>query len=158
MAINTTMGIKSIKYGTAGTSMPTQLTAVGDVYQDSATFVENDPTITEHKSETSAKRIVIKRKEGFKLQFSIMDPTVTEIAAFCGGTATTTSGNTWTEAEGNPQIAMAIEVVPEQGLALKMPNCSVAAKINTTYSATGITLLDVTITPQSAISYGTASA
>ena len=52
--INTTVGVKTLKYGTADA---TPQTAV-DVYQDTCTFVEKDPTITEHKSETSAKKIV----------------------------------------------------------------------------------------------------
>ena len=41
MNINTTMGIKSIKYGDVGAS---SLTAVGDVYQETCTFVEKDKT------------------------------------------------------------------------------------------------------------------
>lgn len=146
--INTTVGIKSIKYKAVGASGT--YTAVSDVYQDSCTFVEKDPTITEHKSETSAKRIVIKRKEGFELKFSIMDPTPDEIAAFCGGSV---ASGKWTESDSSEQISKAIEVEPQEGLILEIPNASIAAKINTTFSSTGITLLEVTATPQAAISF-----
>jgi hypothetical protein len=145
--INTTMGIKSIKYGEVGA---TALTAVGDVYQDTCTFVENDPTITEHKSETSRKKIVIKRSEGYSLAFSIMDPTPDELKAFKGGTVT---DGIWKEADTDEQISMCMEIAPAEGKTLVLSDVSVSAKINTTYSATGITLLEVTCTPQAAISY-----
>lgn len=150
--INATMGVKSIKFakitnGTAGT-----LTAVSDVYQDSATFVTKDPTVTEHKSETSTKRIVMTTKEGHDLVFSIMDPTVEELAAFLGGQANGTA-KTYTESETAEQIQMKFEVVPVAGLKLTIPTANVSAKINTTYSAKGITLLEITATTTSAISY-----
>lgn len=152
--INATMGVKKIKYaritnGTAGT-----LTEVSDVYQDSATFVTKDPTVTEHKSETSTKRIVMTTKEGHDLVFSIMDPTVEEMAAFLGGQANA-QANTYTESETAEQIQMKFEVEPVAGLKLTIPTANVSAKINTTYSAKGITLLEITATTTSAISYAT---
>ena len=152
MTINATMGVKSIKYGNVGS---TPATAIADVYQDSATFVTKDATVTEHKSETSSKRIVMTTKEGHELKFSIMDPTPAEIAAFMGGTANGTSG--WTEAEESVQIDKALEVEPVQGLKLHIPSASITAKFNTTFSAKGITLLDVTATTTAAITFGTAA-
>lgn len=152
MNINTTMGIKSIKYGDVGAS---SLTAVGDVYQETCTFVENDKTTTEHKSETSKKKIVINKSEGYKLQFSIMDPTAEELKAFKGGTVT---GGVWTEADDDPQINMKMEIEPIVGKTLLLDDVSVTAKINTTYSSTGITLLEVVCVPQAKIKYKAASA
>lgn len=152
--INATMGVKSIKYAVITNGTPGTLTAVSDVYQDSATFVTKDPTVTEHKSETSTKRIVMTTKEGHDLVFSIMDPTVTELAAFLGGQANA-QANTYTESETAEQIHMKFEVEPVAGLKLTIPTASVSAKINTTYSAKGITLLEITATTTSAISYAT---
>ncbi len=149
--INATMGVESIKYAVIPASGETPATtAVSDVYQDSATFVTKDPTVTEHKSETSAKRIVMTTKEGHQLKFSIMDPTPAEMAAFMGGTAGT---NTYTESDDPVQINMKFEITPVSGLKLTIPSASVSAKINTTYSAKGITLLDVTADTTSAVSY-----
>lgn len=145
--VNTTVGVKTLKFGDVGS---TPAKAV-DVYQDTCTFVEKDPTITEHKSETSAKKIVVKRKEGFELKFSIMDPTPEEIAAFCGGKGTATG---WTESTDSQHIVMAIDIEPQQGLTLHIPNASIAAKLNTTFSSTGITLLEVTASPQAAVTFG----
>ena len=149
--INTTMGIKSIKYGEVKDQYATPTNVVADVYQDSCTFVEKDPTITEHKSETSRKKIVIKRAEGFDLVFSIMDPTPAELKAFKGGSLG--SDGNWEEPATDQQISMALEIEPAEGKVLCIPDAAIVAKINTTYSATGITLLEVTATPQKAIHY-----
>lgn len=154
--INATMGVKSIKYAKITNGTPGTLTAVSDVYQDSATFVTKDPTVTEHKSETSTKRIIMKTKEGHDLVFSIMDPTPEELAAFMGGTGNDTNG-TYTESETADQIEMKFEVEPIAGKTLTIPSSNVTAKINTTYSAKGITLLDVTATTSSPISYAPAT-
>lgn len=150
--INATMGVKSIKYAAITNGTPGTLTEVSDVYQDSASFVTKDPTVTEHKSETSSKRIVMTTKEGHDLVFSIMDPTPEELAAFMGGTGNNQQG-TYEESETADQIEMKFEVEPVAGKKLTIPSAYVSAKINTTYSAKGITLLDVTATTSAAISY-----
>ncbi len=153
--INATMGVKSIKYAVIpATGETPAVTPVSDVYNDTASFVTKDATKTEHKSETSAKRIIMATKEGHQLKFSIMDPTPAEMAAFMGGTAGT---GTYTESEEAEQINMKFEIDPVVGLRLTIPSSSVSAKINTTYSAKGITLLEVTADTTSAISYGAQS-
>lgn len=138
MTINATMGVEKIEYGIGSAAANT---AVGDVYQDSATFVSNDPTVTEHRSETSAKRIVMATKEGHKLTFSIMDPTEAEMKAFMGD-----------KLEGGAQD-MNFKVTPVVGKVLTISSASVTAKINATYSAKGITLLDVEANTTGSISY-----
>lgn len=153
MKINATMGVEKIEYGVInGDTAPETMKEVSDVYQDSATFVTKDPTVTEHKSETSTKRIIMTTKEGHDLTFSIMDPTVEELAAFMGGSANK-DAETYSESETAEQIQMKFVVTPVEGLKLTIPSANISAKINTTYSAKGITLLDVTATTTSAISY-----
>ena len=143
MTINATMGIKSIKYGAyaANGTAPQSLTEVSDVYQDSASFGTNDATTTEHKSEPTGKRIVMATQEGHKLTFSIMDPTQAEMQAFMGSDL---SGGS---------IEMKFEVTPVVGKKLTITSAMVTAKINTTYSAKGITLLDVEANTTGTISY-----
>ena len=85
-----------------------------------------------------------------------MDPTVEELAAFLGGQANS-SAHTYTESETAEQIQMKFEVEPVQGLKLTIATSSVSAKINATYSAKGITLLDVTAETTSAITYAPVS-
>lgn len=142
MTINATLGVKSIKYAVIpATGQTPAVASVGDVYQDTANFVTNDPTVTEHISETSSKKIVMSTKNGHKLTFSIMDPTDTIMKAFLGD-----------DYSGGAK-EMKFEVEPEKGKILTIDSASTRAKINTTYSAKGITLLDVEADTTGAIHY-----
>ena len=124
------------------------------MYQDTCTFVDKDATITTHKSETSSKKIIQKSKEGSDLVFSIMDPSIDERVAFEGGEkGTDGSYNTYTEPETVKNIELAFKVFPMEGLVLNIPCATVSAKKNTTYSAKGISLLDVTANPNGVITY-----
>lgn len=158
MPILATMGIKALYYKVWGasdtnrSSVPTTGMVAVDVYQDTCSFVDKDPTVTEHKSETSAKKIVMKTKEGNTLAFSIMDPSKQERADFEGGTYNSTA-KTYTEPATAQQIEMALVVVPDAGDTLLIPCAAISAKKNTTYSKKGITLLDVEATPVLAVTY-----
>ena len=158
MPVVSTMGLKKIYICEAGTTPDTFPTYgnnwkdLGDVYQDTCSFVDKDATITEHKSETSSKKIVMKTKEGSDLVFSIMDPSKQERADFEGGTYDA-QAKTYTEPETAEQIEMAFVIVPDAGDTLLIPCASVSAKKNTTYSKKGITLLDVTANPTLAVKY-----
>lgn len=158
MPILATMGIKALYYKVWGdnetnrTSVPTTGMTAVDVYQDTCSFVDKDATITEHRSETSAKKIVMKTKEGSDLAFSIMDPSKQERADFEGGTYNS-QAKKYTEPDTAKQIEMALVVVPDAGDTLLIPCAAISAKKNTTYSKKGITLLEVTATPVVAVEY-----
>lgn len=158
MPVLATMGIKALYYHkwtaseTNRTSVPTTGMIPVDVYQDTCSFVDKDATLTEHKSETSSKKIVMKTKEGSDLVFSIMDPSKQERADFEGGTYDV-QAKTYTEPDTAEQIEMAFVIVPDAGDTLLIPCASVSAKKNTTYSKKGITLLDVTANPTLAVTY-----
>jgi len=158
MAILATMGVKKVEYADVNSTDPTKMpeasatwTAV-DVYQDTCTFVDKDPTTTTHKSETSSKKITLKTKEGSDLTLSIMDPSMQQLADLEGGTYDKTA-KTYTEPETAVVVEKAWRVTPQAGLVLNIPCASVTAKKNTTYSATGITLLDLVVNPTCAVSY-----
>lgn len=158
MPVLATMGIKALYYKVWGANdtdrsqVPTTGMTPVDVYQDTCSFVDKDATITEHKSETSSKKIVMKTKEGSDLVFSIMDPSKQERADFEGGTYDA-QAKTYTEPETAEQIEMAYVIVPDAGDTLLIPCASVSAKKNTTYSKKGITLLDVKANPTLAVKY-----
>lgn len=165
MPILATMGIKALYYKkltaseiAAGTMPSSGFTAV-DVYQDTATFTEGDGNSTTHKSETSSKKIIIKSKGDKQLVFSIMDPSKQIRADFEGGTYTpaTTGQNaspaTYEEPENYSPIKMAFIILPDDGDALHIVRADVVAKINTTYSKTGISLLEVVADPETKIKY-----
>ena len=162
MPVLATMGIKAFYYAPVSTTDPKVMPTTGwkkvDVYQDTCTFVDKDPTITVHKSETSSKKIVQKTREGSELKLSIMDPSIDELVAFEGGTKTTTGTapnqkNSYKEPATAKNIERAFKILPEAGLALNIPCASVSAKKNTTYSAKGITLLDLAIEPMFEVEY-----
>ena len=164
MAILATVGIKALYYKvltaaeiTAGT-MPTSGFQPVDVYQDTASLTESDGNTTTHKSETSAKKIIVKTKGDKQLAFSIMDPSKKERADFCGGTYTPAESSkpeTYEEPEVYSPIKMAFIVLPDQGDALHIVRADVLGKINTTYSKSGISLLEVTADPETPIKYTT---
>ena len=158
MSVLSTMGVKAVYYAPVNSSDPKEMPTTGfkpvDVYQDTASFVDKDPTITVHKSETSAKKIVQKTKEGSELILSIMDPSFDELVAFEGGTVSGTAGSrVYKEPATSKNIELAFKILPEAGNALNIPCAAVIAKKNTTYSSKGITLLDLTIEPLYEVEY-----
>lgn len=158
MPILATMGIKALYYKVWGkdekdrSKVPDKGMVAVDVYQDTCSFVDKDPTITTHKSETSSKRITMKDTDGADLAFSIMDPSKKERADFEGGTYDETK-KSYKTPESAEQIEMAFVIVPDAGDTLLIPCAAVSAKKNTTYSKKGITLLDVTANPTTAVEY-----
>lgn len=158
MPILMTLGVKAVYYAPINTADPKVMPTTGwkkvDVYQDTCSFVDKDPTITVHKSETSAKKIVQKTKEGSELIFSIMDPSFDELVAFEGGTVTGIEGaRKYKEPATSKNVELAFKILPEAGNALNIPCAAVVAKKNTTYSSKGITLLDNTIEPLYEVEY-----
>jgi len=161
MPVLSTMGIKALYYAPLNTADPKVMPTTGykkvDVYQDTCTFVDKDPTITVHKSETSSKKIIQKTKEGSELKLSVMDPSMDELVAFEGGTKGTTSGTpskaTYKEPATAKNIELAFKVIPEDGVVLNISCAAVSSKKNTTYSSKGITLLELTIEPTYEIEY-----
>lgn len=171
MPILATMGIKALYYKVltsteiAAGTMPVSGFSAVDVYQDTATFTEDDGSTTTHKSETSGKKIVLKTKGDKHLAFSIMDPSKQERADFEGGTytpgqAATTGENptpavpaTYVEPDGYQVIKMAFIVLPDEGDALHIARANVVGKMNTTYSKQGISLLEVTADPETRVKY-----
>lgn len=78
MPILATMGLKKIFIAPAMTdgSMPAngnQWLDLGDVYQDTCSLKDDDPEITEHKSETSSKRITLVGETPTNVELSLMD-------------------------------------------------------------------------------------
>ena len=67
----------------SATTMPGNNTAsdthwadLGDVYENTAKLTDDDPEVTTHKSETSAKKIVLSEPGDCILELSLMDPTL----------------------------------------------------------------------------------
>lgn len=153
MAIRSTMGLKKIFFAASNPTDNTQMPLsgwqdIGDVYKDTCTFVGSDPTITEHISETSARKIVQRTKGTSTLTLSLMDPDLEMLAELFGGTIEGEAGKRrWTEPSVSNDKEYAIKVYPQDGLCLNIPAAVITAKRNTTYSSQGITLIELQITP-----------
>lgn len=155
MPILSTMGLKKIWIHEAKPdgSMPANGAGwldLGDVYQDTCTLKDSDPEITEHKSETSSKRITLTGETPTEVGLSLMDPDLEQMARYFGGTITGTTGKRkWTRPRKLPYKEWAIWQQPEEGLLVGCANARIIPKFEITYSAKGICLVPMTIKYQS---------
>lgn len=91
MPVLATMGLKKIYVTPAsedGKTMPAKGEAwkdLGDVYQDTCSLKDDDPEITEHKSETSNKVITQVGETPTSVELSLMDPDLALLSQYFGG-------------------------------------------------------------------------
>lgn len=132
----------------AGT-MPTKanMTKIGKTYKDTANINQDAADVTEHFEEgKSAPEVRKKTKKIPKVTFSIMNPDPTLLATYIGGSVDSTTGE-W-KFDGDEAVAnKAIYVETEQGLDFAIPNGDIEAVINGALSASGIVLVEFTVTP-----------
>ncbi len=151
MPIQSTMGLKKIYIAPAladGT-MPANGNSwidLGDVYQDTCTLTDDDPEITEHKSETSGKKITLTGETQTNVALSLMDPDLEQLARYFGGTISGTTGaRKWVRPRKLPYKEWAIWQMPEEGIFVGCANARIIPKFEITYSAKGICLVPMTI-------------
>ena len=153
MADVITIGLSEIMVGTAITegTMPSDLKKIGKTYKDSCKFSQDTSDVTEHYEEGHATPEVRKKtKKAPTLTFSLMSPDVQTLVDYVGGANIGDSQNPKWGFDGTEVVAnKAIKVVTQQGLDFEMPNCDIEATINGDFSATGIFLVDFTVTPLS---------
>lgn len=101
--------------------------------------------MTEHFEEGHAAPVYSKRTKKIpKSTFQLCDADPKALARFVGGKE---NAGVW-EFNGNELTEdAAIEIEPEQGMIIQMPNASIEAVINSDMSSKGIFLVDLTITP-----------
>ena len=132
------------------TAQTTNWVDLGDVYQNTATLTDDDPNVTVHKSETSAKKIVVSEPGDCKIECSLMDPSLEQLQRIFGGTISdvTVDGVTkkkWTRPRNFQPKAFAYIGTPEDGDSTLCPAVAVVPKFEITYSKTGIMLVPMTI-------------
>lgn len=131
----------------AGT-MPakTAMTKIGKTYKDTANINQDAADVTEHFEEgKSAPEVRKKSKKIPKVTFSLMNPDPAMLAAYVGG-AVDTDGN-WGYDGDEVTANKAVYVETEQGLDFAIPNGDIEAVVNGALSASGIVLVDFTVTP-----------
>jgi len=151
MPIQSTMGLKKIYVAPAladGT-MPAKgkdWLDLGDVYQDTCTLTDDDPEVTEHKSETSSKKITLTGELVTNVALSLMDPDLEQLARYFGGTPTGDAGQRkWIRPRKLPYKEWAIWLMPEEGLFVGCATARILPKFEITYSSKGICLVPMTI-------------
>ena len=129
--------------------MPTKsnMTKIGKTYKDTANINQDAADVTEHFEEgKSAPEVRKKSKKIPKVTFSLMNPDPAMLAAYIGGDVDNTTGE-W-KFDGDEVVAnKAIYIETEQGLDFAIPNGDIEAVINGALSASGIVLVDFTVTP-----------
>lgn len=154
-----TLGLCEIQVGEASPAgtMPTSLAKIGKTYKDTAKIAQDSSDVTEHFEEGKAAPEVRRKSRKIPtLVFSIMDPSVQDLVDYVGGEDVGTDGEPKWGYDGNEIVAnKAIKVITEQGLDFEIPNGDIEAVINADLNASGIFLVDFTVTPM-AVSAGKA--
>lgn len=141
-----TLGLSKIEVGDPGTdgSMATSLETVGYTYQDTAQLSVDDPTTTDFYAEEVDDPVVsISRAGNTKFAWSIMNPDVSVLQKFLGGTADTTA-NTWKAPNTTVTVEKSVKITPQQGLIFAIPRMKIDAKLQGALSKNGMVLLEVT--------------
>ena len=142
-----TVGLSEIKVGTAAPNgtMPSSMTKIGKVYKDSCKISQEASEVTEHFEEGHAAPVYSKRTKKIpKSTFQLCDVDPDALAKYVGGTV---NSGVW-EFNGNELTEnVALEIIPEQGMIIQIPNASIEAVINSDMSSKGIFLVDFTVTP-----------
>lgn len=153
------MGLKKIYVApaTENGAMPANGNAwldLGDVYQDTCTLKDDDPEVTEHKSETSSKKIIMVGETVTTVELSLMDPDLELLARYFGGTIAGAAGKRkWVRPRKLPYKEWAMWQCPEEGLLVGCANVRIIPKFEITYSSTGICLVPMTIKYQSELMF-----
>lgn len=140
-----TYGLQKIEVGdiAADGGMGTTLEQLGYTNADSCTMTTEDPTDTEFTAEEMDDPVVVITQPGkTTLSFSLMNPSVDTLKLLMGGTVTT-DGN-WEAPAKMPVIEKSVKITPTAGFIMEVPRMKIVAKLNATYSKTGMTLIDVT--------------
>jgi hypothetical protein len=152
MPILATMGLKKIFIAPAMTdgSMPAKgggWLDLGDVYQDTCSLKDDNPEITEHKSETSKKKITQIGELPTSVELSLMDPDLKLLARYFGGTivGTEVGKRSWIRPQKLPYKEWAVWIQPEEGFFVGCANVRVIPRFEITYSSKGICLVPMTI-------------
>lgn len=154
-----TLGLCEIQVGAASPSgaMPAELAKIGKTYKDTAKIAQDSSDVTEHYEEgKAAPEVRRKARKIPALTFSIMDASVQDLIDYVGGENVGSAEKPKWGYDGNEVVAnKAIKVITEQGLDFEIPNGDIEAVINADLTASGIFLVDFTVTPM-AVSAGKA--
>lgn len=145
------LGLSEIQVGAIGTDggEATSYSKIGKTYQNTCKLQQEKADVTEHYEEgQAAPEVRRKKKKVPVLTFSIMDPDVTFLKEYIGGTVTGTGDEAeWSWSDSDVDVEASIRVIPEVGLVYTIPRADIEAVLNADMSSQGINLVDFTVTP-----------
>lgn len=140
-------GLEYIKVGPIESdgSMSTNLAALGVTYENTAELIQDDPEITEVKSEENIEPEEIFEVEGTKrINWSIMNYDPDQLVTILGGTASGTAPNkTWASPVSKDPIELSIEFKTKSGHIVQIPRAKITAKLNWQMRKNGVALVDI---------------
>jgi hypothetical protein len=145
-----TIGLSSIEVGDVATDggMGTTLAALGETYQNTCKFQQEDPETTDFYAEEYDDPVFSVSKAGkTTFTFSIMNPELATLKSVLGGTIVPENGGTpetWNAPSNMPIIEKSVRITPQQGIAFDIPRMKIVAKINGEISKKGLLLIEVT--------------
>lgn len=148
MASVITLGLSQIKVGEASTAgvMPNSMEKIGKTYKDSCQISQDASDVTEHFEEGhSAPEVRKKTKKMPTVTFQLMDCDPEALQKYIGGTKADDGSWYFDGTVLNANKAICIET--EQGLDFDIPNADIEAVINAQLTASGIFLVEFTVTP-----------
>lgn len=145
------LGLSEIQVGQIGADggEATSYSKIGKTYQNTCKLTQETADVTEHYEEgMSAPEVRKKKKKVPVLTFSIMDPDVSFLKAYLGGTTSGTGDDMeWSWSDTDEEIEASIRAIPEVGLVYTIPRGDIEAVLNADMSSQGINLVDFTVTP-----------
>lgn len=140
-------GLEYIKVGAIEEDggLSTALAALGVTYENTAELVQDDPDITEIKSEENIEPEEIFEVEGTKrINWSIMNYDPDELVKILGGTATGVAPNkTWESPVSKSPIELSVEFKTKTGHIVQVPRAKITAKLNWQMRKNGMALVEV---------------
>jgi hypothetical protein len=143
-----TLGLAKIEIGDIASDggMGATLSVIGYTYQGTCTMTTEEAETTDHYAEEMDDPVVsVSRAGKTTFSFSIMNPDVTVLKQFLGGTISGTGDTAkWNAPNLMPAIEKSVRITPQQGLMFDIPRLKITAKINGPFSKTEMFLLEVT--------------
>jgi hypothetical protein len=143
-------GISKIEMGAiAGDGGPgLTLATVGDIYEGTAEFIQEDHAVTEHYSEIADDPFLIVTKKGkLTVKFTVVDVLPSQLVLFLGGTSAGTGpAFTWDSPLTVPSIEQTLKITTRENYTIVIPRAKILSKISWNLGKTEVAKVDVEAT------------
>ena len=130
----------------AGTGLGENYASAGDIYKDSATVEEDEPTSNDHFAELKRDPVISVVENGAEtIRFDIMDAGADTLVNLLGGTATDVAAtpDKWNKPTTHTNIEKAIRITTDDGTVFEYNRVKVMAHRNLEPTRKGIFLVKV---------------